>query len=76
MSALRSIKVRATDASHLELLRPLEHMPSGEFEMLVPGDEIPATPAAGRSAAFKAWAARPRPSIGLPSAGRGVIYAD
>ncbi len=64
MSALVSIKVRATDASYLELLCPLAH---------VPAEEAPAGSAAIRAANFRLWAARPRQSVGLPDAGRDFI---
>ena len=76
MSALRSIKVRATDASHLELLLPLEHMPSGEFDILIPDEDAAAGSATARAAAFKSWAGRPRPRVGLADAGRDAIYVD
>jgi hypothetical protein len=74
MSALISIKARATDASHLELLQPLTITPAGEFEILIPTEDACVVPAEVRSAAFREWARRPRTPVNLPDAGRDAIY--
>ena len=76
MSALISIKARATDASHLELLQPLAMTPAGEFDILIPGNTSPPAAPAVRAAAFREWAGRSRTAVGLSDAGRDAIYED
>jgi hypothetical protein len=76
MSALISIRARATDASHLELLRPLTVTPAGEFDILIPAETSPPAAPGVRAAAFREWAGRPRRAVGLSDAGRDSIYED
>ena len=76
MTALIAIRARATDASHLELLRPLAITPAGEFDILIPADTSSPVDPAVRAAAFREWAGRPRAAVGLNDAGRDAIYED
>ncbi len=76
MTALISTTARATDDRHLELSQPLASVPASDVRVLIFVETPAPFPPGARSADFLAWAARPRPRVGLRDAGRDTIYED
>ncbi len=73
---LISTTARATDNRHLELRQPLGSVPASDVRVFIIVEATETTPPSARAADFLAWAARPRPRVGLRDAGRDAIYED